>query len=226
MQENGITPEAAGCKVFVGNLSYEVTSEKLSEFFGSCGKVTDVIAVKRYGRPAGYGFVTFESEKAADKAVALKDAELEGRAINVQKAVPREDLPERARGRGRGRRGRGGRGGRGGSRRSEPPTGEPSTTTLFVGNLPFNVIDEDLNNIFAEFGVESARVVRMFDGASRGFGFVTLKNEDEQAKALKKLTEVWCDDRKLTIRAALSQDKGKTPEKQHEVIIKESEEDA
>lgn len=183
----------------------------------------DAIAVKRFGRSAGYGFVTFETEEACEEAVSLKDSELEGRKINVERAVPQEERPPR-RGRGRGR----GRFNRGRGRRAprSPPTGEPSKTTLFVGNLPFNVIDDDLNNIFSSFDVESAHVVRMYNGASRGFGFVTLKSEEEQERALKALSDVWCDDRKLVIRPALSDDarKSSTGDKQHEVIIKQSQE--
>jgi RNA recognition motif-containing protein len=90
---------------------------------------------------------------------------------------------------------------------------------LFVGNLPFNVIDQDLLNIFADFKVETAHVVRMFNGASRGFGFVTLSSEAEQQKALNGLPEVLCDGRKLIIRPALS-DEGRKNEKAHEVVIK------
>ena len=176
--------------------------------------------MKKYGRPAGYGFVIFESIEGADKALTFKDVELEGRQLNVEKVVPREgDSPRRdgARGRGRGRRG-----GRFGNRnrRSGPPTGEPSKTVVFVGNMPFNVIDQDLLNIFADFKVENAHVVRRFDGASRGFGFVTLANEEEQARALQKLSNVYIDERKLTVRPALSTDGPKNGETQHDIIIK------
>lgn len=176
--------------------------------------------MKRFGRSAGYGFVTFETEEAANEAVLLKDTELNGRKVNVERATPRdESAPRRGRGRGRGTRGRG----RGTRVRRTPITGEPSKTTLFVGNLPFNVIDQDLYNIFQTFKVESAHVVRQFNGASRGFGFVTLSSDEEQQNALKNLSEVWCDDRKLVIRPALSDEGRKGGDKQqqqHEVVIK------
>jgi len=166
----------------------------------------------------GYGFVTFETEAAADKALELKESELEGRNINVERAVPRDEQAPR-RGRGAARGSFGGRGRGRGARRSEAPTGEPSKTTLFVGNLPFNVIDQDLYNIFSSYKVEKAHVVRRFNGASRGFGFVTLASEEEQENALKNLSEVWCDDRKLIVRQALSDDAHKSSDK-HDVIIK------
>jgi len=167
--------------------------------------------ITRFGRSAGYGFVTFESASSVPKALALKETELEGRPINVEQAtqISSESRPRRSRGRGRGVRGGSFRGRR---TRREPPTGEPSKNVLFVGNLPFNVIDDDLVNIFAKFTLDSARVIRRYDGASRGFGFVTLATEDQQKKALESLADVWCDDRKLVIRPAISEEHKAKPE--------------
>lgn len=180
----------------------------------------DAISVKRYGRNAGYGFVTFETEEAANKAVELTDSELDGRKLNVQIAVPRdENEPRRGRGRGRGGRGRGR--GRLSNKPRREPSGIPSKTTLFVGNLPYNVIDQDLVNMFADYNVKSARVVRMFNGASRGFGFVECATEQDQGKALKNLEEIYCDDRKLIVRQAFEEDEDrKKAEKGHEITIK------
>lgn len=173
--------------------------------------------MRRSGRPAGYGFVTFSTEEAAEKAVSLKDSELEGRIINVELATPRDpNAPRRTAT--RGRRGAAFRGRRQ-TRPKEPYTGELSKTTLFVGNLPFNVIDQDLLNIFAQFTVTRAHVVRQFNGASRGFGFVSLENETEQEVALEKLKDVWCDDRKLVIRRAISDEAYVVPKKDHIVVI-------
>ena len=60
---------------------------------------------------------------------------------------------------------------------------------LFVGNLSFSLGDGDLREAFAEIGaVERAEIVRdRFDGRSRGFGFVEMKNEDEAAVALRAM---------------------------------------
>ena len=57
---------------------------------------------------------------------------------------------------------------------------------LYVGNLSFNTTDQDLANLFADYGsVTSAQVVLDRDtGRSRGFGFVEMATEDEAQKAI------------------------------------------
>lgn len=135
----------------------------------------------------------------------MKGTELEERQINVENATPRGENAGQSRGKGRRSRGQGrGKGrGRGGKIENLEEAAERSKLTLFVGNLPYNVVDTHLVDIFSDFELEKAHIVRRFDGASRGFGFVTLKSEEAQAQALEKLAEVYCDDRRLIIRAAL-----------------------
>ncbi len=105
-------------KLFVGNLSFNTTQEQLQDLFAAHGNVVevDVIMDKFSGRPRGFGFVTMESKEAADAAVqALNGKEIDGRALTVNEARPREERP-RGGGGGYGG-GRGGEGGGGGGRR-------------------------------------------------------------------------------------------------------------
>ncbi|KAF8761344.1 RNA recognition motif [Rhizoctonia solani] len=84
------SPEETGHKVFAGNLAYATTDEGLKKFFESFSN--DIVSsevIHRGSRPAGYGFVTFKTLGAAEKAVTdLNDKELEGRPIIVQLAKP------------------------------------------------------------------------------------------------------------------------------------------
>lgn len=168
---------------------------------------TECKIIFRGPRSLGYGFVTFDKEQDAKKAIeTLNGADLDDRQIKVESASPRVEREEGDKSRRGGFRGgrRGGRGDRGGRTRRTPRSHEgedKSKTTIFVGNLPWSVVDEDLHNIFSAYGVEKAYVVRRFNGASRGFGFVVL-NETDQARALNDLNTVICDDRQLVIRAA------------------------
>jgi RNA recognition motif-containing protein len=93
-------------KLYVGNLSYDVTDNTLRELFSQHGPVTEVnLMMDRVsGRPRGFAFVTLETKEAADAAVlALNGKDLQGRALTVNEARPREERPAGGRGGGGGR---------------------------------------------------------------------------------------------------------------------------
>lgn len=279
------TPTVQTTKVFVGNLAFKTTETELLEAFKKFGTVADTKVIRRGRRSLGYGFVDFVNEDDAKKAVeAMDHKDLDGRALNVELAKPREDEPadqtpaqtnapsnsnavaqdgddftaqrggRRSRGTRGGRGGRGGatrggtstgvvrggrggrRGGRGGARggnnnntnngvapatnnntqqkkpREQKPVTEapPSKTTLFVANLPFAVDNVALAKIFDGFNVTQARVVTTRNGRSRGYGFVTLADEEEQQKALKAVDnkEIQAENgpRVLSIKVAREQE--------------------
>ena len=96
-------------KLYVGNLSYDVSSSDLEKMFSAHGTVesAQVISDRDTGRSKGFGFVEMESNSEAEAAItALNGQEVDGRALNVSEARPRE--PRRG--------GGGGHGGGGGSR--------------------------------------------------------------------------------------------------------------
>src|SRR5882672_2704294 len=110
-------------KLFVGNLSFDATENQLQEMFAAHGNVleVDLIMDKFSGRPRGFAFVSMETKEAADAAVsALNGKSIDGRALTVNEARPREDRPQRSGGGGGGGGGwrgdRGGGGGGGGDR--------------------------------------------------------------------------------------------------------------
>ena len=103
-------------KLYVGNLSYSVTSETLEELFSQYGEVrsAQVIQDRDTGRSKGFGFVEMGDDNAAREAInALHDKEHDGRPLTVNEARPREERG--GGGGGGGGRGYGGGGG-GGSR--------------------------------------------------------------------------------------------------------------
>ncbi|KAM0791461.1 hypothetical protein ACM66B_005915 [Microbotryomycetes sp. NB124-2] len=82
-------PQEVGHKVFVGNLSFSTKNADLREAFSKHGKVSEAVVINRGSRSLGYGFVTFDNEDEATKAVAATDkSELGGRTINVELAKP------------------------------------------------------------------------------------------------------------------------------------------
>lgn len=98
-----------GTKLYVGNLSFRVTSEDLQEHFAQAGAVTsaNVVQDRETGRSRGFGFVEMATEDDANNAIAqFNGQEYDGRNMVVNEARPREQ--------GGGGRGFGGGGGRGG----------------------------------------------------------------------------------------------------------------
>ncbi len=106
---------ALGTKLYVGNLSYGVSSSDLQQLFAAFGTVrsAEVITDRDTGRSKGFGFVEMSSDEEAQAAIqGLNGQERDGRAMTVNEARPREERP----GGGGGRGGRGGYGGGGGGR--------------------------------------------------------------------------------------------------------------
>ena len=105
-------------KLFVGNLSFDTTENDLNDAFAAFGTVTEtnLMMDRMTNRPRGFGFVTMSSPEEAQKAIdGLNGKDMDGRALTVNVAKPRE---ERAPGGGGGgRREFGGGGGGGGGRR-------------------------------------------------------------------------------------------------------------
>ena len=91
-------------KLYVGNLSFNTTENDLQDAFGAHGTVmeTNLLMDRETGRPRGFGFVTMSSAEEAQKAIeAMNGRDMDGRALTVNVAKPRE---ERTGGGGGGRR--------------------------------------------------------------------------------------------------------------------------
>lgn len=94
-------------KLFVGNLSFDITENDLQDAFAAHGTVTEanLMMDRATNRPRGFAFVTMSTEEEAQKAIAAMNGKnVGGRALTVNLARPREERP-------------GGGGGGGGSRR-------------------------------------------------------------------------------------------------------------
>lgn len=78
-------------KLFVGNLSYNITEDALRDVFAEVGTVESVAIItdRMTGRPKGFGFVEMSTEDEAQKAIAeIEGKEVDGRAISVNEARP------------------------------------------------------------------------------------------------------------------------------------------
>jgi RNA recognition motif-containing protein len=108
-------------KLYVGNLSFNTSTQDLETMFGESGTVqsANIIEDRETGRSRGFGFVEMSSDAEAKAAIAALDGkEIDGRNLKVNEAKPREDRGGGGRGGyGGGGGGYGGGGGRGGNSR-------------------------------------------------------------------------------------------------------------
>ncbi|KAM6977288.1 heterogeneous nuclear ribonucleoprotein A0a [Aplochiton taeniatus] len=108
-REDANRPEALAKvkKIFVGGLKDDIEDEHLNEYFSQYGVIekAEVITDKETGKKRGFGFVYFEDNDSADKAVLLKYHTINGHKVEVKKALTKQEMQASG--------GRGGRGGRG-----------------------------------------------------------------------------------------------------------------
>uniref|UniRef100_A0A0E0F7X0 RRM domain-containing protein n=1 Tax=Oryza meridionalis TaxID=40149 RepID=A0A0E0F7X0_9ORYZ len=82
-------------KIFVGGLASTVTEADFRKYFEQFGTITDVVVMYDHNtqRPRGFGFITYDSEDAVDKALFKTFHELNGKMVEVKRAVPKELSP-------------------------------------------------------------------------------------------------------------------------------------
>lgn len=194
-------------KLFVAGLAESATEETLRKAFAEAGFTGLEVSLPRdraTGKARGFGFVSLESPEQAERALELLDGIIvDGRAISVRAFRSDRSAPRPPRG-GPGERpfeGRGGppsgrayesRGSEGRGPGGPRPAGRPGTddSTVYVGNLPFDAVEQDITALFNEAGFETVRRVHLPtdpEGRRRGFGFVTLEDEATAKRAAESL---------------------------------------
>ena len=96
-------------KLYVGNLSYDVTEGELKELFASKGEVVSVKIISDYetGRSKGFGFVEMDSKEGSEEAIsAFNGYDLKGRAMRVNESIDKPRYKNRNNNRSGGSRGR------------------------------------------------------------------------------------------------------------------------
>lgn len=82
-------------KIFVGGLASTVTESDFKHYFEQFGTITDVVVMYDHNtqRPRGFGFITYDAEDAVDKVLHKTFHELNGKMVEVKRAVPKELSP-------------------------------------------------------------------------------------------------------------------------------------
>ncbi|KAI5796534.1 hypothetical protein EDC01DRAFT_651647 [Geopyxis carbonaria] len=152
--------------IYVGNFRYDTTEASLRERFEEFGKIEGVRLAadpERDGLSRGYGWIEFESITAAAEAVEkMHSAPFEGRPLSVQYVSHKLNTV-----------------------RENPPS-----SVLFIGNLPFNLTDEDLDELFKDVkGCIDVRIaVDKRTGQPRGFAHADFKDIESCVAAKTQLT--------------------------------------
>ncbi|GAA95897.1 uncharacterized protein L969DRAFT_51062 [Mixia osmundae IAM 14324] len=197
--------------LYVKNLSFQVTSERLQAMFSDLAgyrfarvqmRKTDVSGVAKTAASLGYGFVGFDTEGNAQAAMTRRQGQLlEGRPLLLARA----------------RRGQDAKGA--GGEAQESKAGRP-TSTLVIKNVPFEVSKKELQALFKSYGnIKSLRMPRKADRHTRGFAFVEFRSTAEAKEAKQALSQTHLLGRHLVIEygqadqgASLRDDKRPRPD--------------
>lgn len=98
-RKNNVIPGSPGIgrtkKIFVGGLPSTVTETDFKKYFDQFGPIADVVVMYDHNtqRPRGFGFITYDSEDAVDRVLHKTFHELNGKMVEVKRAVPKELSP-------------------------------------------------------------------------------------------------------------------------------------
>ncbi|KAK2600178.1 Phosphatidylinositol-3-phosphatase SAC1 [Conoideocrella luteorostrata] len=159
--------------VFVQQLAARLRSDKLKKFFEeNAGSVNEAQIVKDRisGRSKGVGYVEFKSEDTVQKALQLTGKPLAGIPIIVKLTEAEKNRQ---------------------ARNTESTGNHPNSIPfhrLYVGNIHFNVTEQDLQAVFEPFGLlEYVQLQKDDNGRSRGYGFVQFRDAVQAREALEKM---------------------------------------
>ncbi|EDR29774.1 plastid-specific 30S ribosomal protein 2, chloroplast precursor, putative [Entamoeba dispar SAW760] len=179
--------------LFIKNLPFSITEEKLKEIFSKF-EVVEATIVKTHKKKQnvnlskGFGFVTVKTSEEQKKAIAeMNNFEIEGRKIIVAAAYKRIEKKQVAK------------------KTNEPK--QLSETNIFVKNLPFDLTDESFKKLFEKYEVNEATIVKRHSkklntDRSKGYGFVVFKTTEGQKKAIEEMNNFEIEGRKITVAPA------------------------
>uniref|UniRef100_A0A7C9A5L2 Polyadenylate-binding protein n=2 Tax=Opuntia streptacantha TaxID=393608 RepID=A0A7C9A5L2_OPUST len=177
-RDPSIRKSGAG-NIFIKNLDKAIDNKALHETFSTFGNILSCkVATDASGQSKGYGFVQYDNDESAQKAIE----KLNGMLLNDKQVYVGPFLRRQER---------------------ENAIDKTRFTNVYVKNLAESTTDEDLKNIFGQYGqITSAVVMRDIDGKSKCFGFVNFENADDAAKAVEALNGQKFDDKEWYVGKA------------------------
>ena len=154
-------------EIYFGDISFDARENDIRDYFGNCGNITQVKLLTRDdGKSRGRGFIKFSDEKSMKNALKLNGTEMMGRRIVVE--IPANASTKR-------------------QNDQSNRNGGQESSSIIVRNLPFNLDEEELGDIFRSCGsIKKFRIIKNESGVSKGFGFVDFETPEEAKNALSK----------------------------------------
>ena len=176
--------------VWIGNLPWTVTKANLIKFVTDNGKVlpTDITRVHMPGPTTaaaaqarsrtlsnrGFAYMDFKTEEARDLVIALSEKLIGGRAVLIKNAKSYEGRPAKA------------------ATKDLDRNGKPPSQRIFVGNLAFDIVEDDLRDHFAKCGQVKSVFIATFpdSGNCKGYAWVTFEELVSAEKAIRGWVEL------------------------------------
>lgn len=150
--------------IFIKNLEKGIEQKELYDTFSFFGRILSCkIAMDEHGNSKGYGFVHFEKEECAERAIEkINGMLIRERVVYVGKFIPSSDR--------------------------KSASGKQRFNNIYVKNFPPDTTDEKLREMFSEFGeIKSCCVEKDSEGKPKGFGFVCFHDPDHAEQAVKAM---------------------------------------
>ncbi|XVF75384.1 hypothetical protein PTKIN_Ptkin13bG0184000 [Pterospermum kingtungense] len=187
--------EDVATKVYVGGIPYRYTEDDIRYYFEGCGTIIDVDCMKfpDTGKFRGIAIISFETEAAAKEALALDRAEMGGMQLTIQPY--KSTRANRAIG--------------------FAPKMVEGYNRIYVGNLSWDITEDDLKKLFSDCNVSSIRFGKDKEtGEFRGYAHVDFSDSVSVAMALKLDQEIVCG-RPVKISCAVPKTGVKTQSRSH-----------
>lgn len=170
------------CKLFIGGLHLQTTTESLKEFYGKWGSIVDAVVMRDPAtkRSRGFGFVTYDTVQAVDECLANRPHLVDGKEVEAKRAVPREE---------------------------NNPVAHTKTKKIFLGGLSHETSEDDIREVLEQYGaVQDVTIMRDKNtNRPRGFGFAIYEDYDVVDKVcIKKFLKI--KDREVEVKKAESQE--------------------
>eukprot|EP00930_Biecheleria_cincta_P024698 TRINITY_DN17654_c0_g1_i1.p1 TRINITY_DN17654_c0_g1~~TRINITY_DN17654_c0_g1_i1.p1 ORF type:complete len:492 (-),score=86.71 TRINITY_DN17654_c0_g1_i1:316-1740(-) len=191
--------EAAGkgssdLSLFVGGLPHDITEKSLRKLFAKAGDIQSLkLPLNEAGKPKGFAFISLKDETSVELALELNGEN----GIAVRRSGQGGDKDGKGKGKGKDEKGKG------------SSKGKDPEFTVFVQGLTYNVKEKRIRKLFSECGEIVSLTLPMLDETqSRGFAFITFKDQAAVSKALELdgNTSLSYEDRHMSVKKAVKHD--------------------